>query len=168
MSALMTWRGNGLMDQMRREMDDVFRRFFTVPVDTEGPDGFAAWAPRIDVEETDKALVVKADLPGVDPKDVEVSVHDNVLELKGEKREQREDKGKNYHRIERSVGRFYRAVPLPSGADAENISATGGKGVLTVTIPKKAIAQPKRVAVKAQENNAPESRRASPTRHDAL
>src|SRR6266851_1103933 len=88
MSTLMTWRGNGLMDQMRREMDDVFRRFFTVPAETDGAEVIAAWAPRIDVEVTDKALVVKAVLPGVDPKDVEVSVHDNVLEVKGEKREQ--------------------------------------------------------------------------------
>jgi HSP20 family protein len=151
MSTLMTWRGNGLMDQMRREMDDVFRRFFVAPAEAEGPEGIAAWAPRIDIEETDKALVVKADLPGVEPKDVEVTVQDNTLFLKGEKREQREEKGKNYHRIERSVGRFFRAVPLPAGVDAENVSAAGGKGVLTITIPKKAIAQPKRVAVKAAE-----------------
>ncbi len=74
-----------------------------------------------------------------------------VLSLKGEKKEEKEEKKKNYHRVERFVGSFYRAIPLPAGADADKVVATTTKGVITVTVPKKAEMQPKKIAVKSQE-----------------
>jgi HSP20 family protein len=149
MRSLMPWRRTGgLLEPFRLEMEELFEKFFAPE---EGINGARAWAPRVDVEETDKEILVKADLPGVDPKDVEVTMAEGALILRGEKKEVKEEKKKSYHRIERFVGTFYRTIPLPAGADAEKITATSAKGVITVTIPKKVEALPKKVAVKAME-----------------
>jgi HSP20 family protein len=109
------------------------------------------WAPRVDVEETEKEILVKADLPGVDAKNIDISVTNDVLALRGEKKEQHEEKKKNYHRIERFQGEFYREISLPPGADPDKIVATSGKGVVTITIPKRPGVLPRKIAVKAQE-----------------
>lgn len=152
MKTLIPWRaGDNLMEQMRTEMDDVFQRFFGLPVEAKANGESNIWAPRVDISETDKAFIVKADLPGVDPKDVEINVRDGVLTVRGEKKEQKEEKHKNYHRVERFVGQFYRSIPLPVGVDEDNVQATTTKGVLSVTIPKKPEAQPKKIAVKSQD-----------------
>ena len=138
-------RGVNLFDSFRREMEDLFERF--LGEDGSAPASVAAWAPRVDVEETEKEFVVKADLPGVDPKDVDIQVVDNVLTLRGGKEEKKEEKKKNYHRIERFSGQFYRAIGLPAGADADKVTATTSNGTITVTIPKKPEAQPKKITV---------------------
>lgn len=153
MTGLLPWRngGSGLMDQMHREMDEVFRRFFAPPAEGNAEVQTFAWAPRVDIEETEKMVTVKADLPGVDPKDVEVTVKDRVLTIRGEKKEQREEKGKNFHRVERFEGKFFRQFELPIGLDEANVNAVTTKGVLTVTIPKVPAAQPKKITVKAGE-----------------
>lgn len=152
MRSLIPWRSNErVLDQVRNEVDDLFSHFFGGPGEWPGGGESTLWAPRVDISETDKAFVVKADLPGVEPKDVEVLVRDGILTLKGEKREQREEKQKNYHRTERFVGQFFRSIPLPVGVDEENVNATTAKGVLTVSIPKMPEAQPKKIAVKAEE-----------------
>ena len=137
-------RGINMFDSFRREMEDLFERFVA-----DGPQAgpIAAWAPRVDVEENEKEFVVKADLPGVDPRDVDIQVVDNVLTLRGGKEEKKEEKRKNYHRIERFSGQFYRAIGLPTGADADKVMATTANGTVTVTIPKKPEAQPKKIAV---------------------
>jgi len=126
-------------------MDEMFRRLLGEPLDSDGK--VPAWTPRIDVEETDKEILVKADLPGVDPKDVDVSVHDDTLFLKGEKKEEHEEKKKNYHRVERFEGSFYRAIPLPAGTDPDKVLASSAKGVVTVTIPKKPELLPRKITV---------------------
>ncbi len=130
----------------RRRMGVLFE-----PVQGNGGEVMRAWAPRVDVEETDKEFVVKADLPGVEPKDVDISFRDGALVIKGEKKEKREEKGKNYQRIERFVGQFYREIALPPGTDPEKISATAAKGVITVTVAKAPQAQAKKIPVKPQE-----------------
>ncbi|QJW94988.1 Hsp20/alpha crystallin family protein [Frigoriglobus tundricola] len=141
--------GFGLMEPFRKEMEDVMERFFG----HETGNGFGklvaarSWAPRIDVEETDKEILVKADLPGVDPRAVEIAVQNGVLTVRGERKEEKEEKGKNCHRTERFTGSFYRAVVLPPGADAEKVSATSANGVVTITVPKRAEAQPKKIVV---------------------
>jgi HSP20 family protein len=141
-------RAGGFLEPLRLEMEDLFQRFFEPWEDRgEAP----AWTPRVDVEETDKEVVVKADLPGVDPKDVEVTVADGSLVLKGERKEEREEKKKSYYRVERFVGQFYRTIPLPPGTDPDKISAATAKGVISVTIPKKPEAQPKKIVVKPQD-----------------
>ena len=150
MKSIIPWRRrtDGIFDAFRREMDSLYERFFAET--PAGPTGelVGAWAPRVDIEETDKEILVKADLPGVDPKDVEVSVTNGVLVLRGERKEEREDKKKNYHRLERFVGRFYREVLLPPGADTDKIVAAGHKGVITITVPKKPEVLAKKVTVK--------------------
>jgi HSP20 family protein len=138
-------RGVNLFESFRREIDELFDRM----VRSDGSDGQAmtAWAPQVDVEETEKEFLVKADLPGVDPKDVDIRVVDNVLTVRGGKEEKREEKKKNYHRMERFCGQLYRAIALPAGTDADKVNATSANGVITITIPKRAEAQPKKITV---------------------
>jgi len=140
-------RSGGMLDSLRTEMEELVERFFGESA-VAGLTG--VWMPRVDVEEKDDEIVVKADLPGTDPADVEVAVMGTTLVLKGERKENREEKKKNFHRMERFVGRFYREVPLPAGVDADKVTATSAKGVLTVTIPKKPEVRPKKITVKAQ------------------
>lgn len=109
------------------------------------------------MEEDDKQYTVRADLPGVDPKDVEIAVADNALIIRGQTTQQREENNKNYHRIERFEGQFYREIPLPREVDADKIQAKAGNGVLTVTAPKKAEAQPKKIAVQPEKQAEKES-----------
>jgi HSP20 family protein len=130
-------------------MENLFDRFFGD--DAGYGSAVKTWSPRIDVEETEKEMLVKCDLPGVDPKDVEVTVANGSLTVRGEKKEEKEEKKKNYHRVERFVGQFYREIPLPTGCDGSKVSATSSKGVITVSIPKSPECQPKKIAVKAQD-----------------
>jgi HSP20 family protein len=134
-----------MLEPFRKEMDEVMRRFF-------GNEEFAGptaktWAPRVDVEETEKEFLVKADLPGVDPKNVEIAVENGVMMIRGEKKEEKEETKKNYHRVERFAGFFFRAIPLPPSADAEKVTATSANGVVTVSIPKKAEARSRKVPI---------------------
>lgn len=135
---------------MPREMKELFGRLFgDMPPDEEVRPG-VEWAPLVDVTETEKAVVVKADLPGIDPKEVEVSVEDGVLCIKGEKKEEKEVKEKSAYKKERYIGKFFRSILLPGGADPEKIVASSCHGVLTVTIPRKPEMAPKRINVKLE------------------
>lgn len=117
---------------LHRSIDDLLEDFFGGNIDRTAE----AIAPRFEVSETDEAVVVEAELPGMDEKDIELTLHDNILTLKGEKKREEEAKKKNYYVSERSYGRFQRSLQLGSGVDAENVNASFRKGVLTVTIPK--------------------------------
>ena len=143
-------QGTSLINRMQNEMEDVFQRFFGPLAEAE----FAPvtrWSPSVDVEETDKNILVKADLPGVDPKDIEITLQNGELTLRGEKKEQREEKGKNFCRCERFSGSFLRTIPLPADADESNVTATTSKGVITVTIPKKPGTQSKKITVQNKD-----------------
>ena len=143
----------------RSEMERMFDRFgFGVPSMRRMFDlapsletSFSFNVPAVDVTEDDKAYKIAAELPGLDEKDVEVSVTGDVLTLKGEKRQEKEEKNKNWYVSERAYGSFQRAFTLPPGVDREKIAADVVKGVLTVTLPKSAEAQKqqKRIEVKA-------------------
>jgi HSP20 family protein len=145
--SLTPWRsGFGMMEPFRKEMESLMQQFFG----EEAGNGLSlakSWSPRVDMEETDREVVVKADLPGVDPKAIEVSVENGILTVRGEKKEEKEKKEKNYHRVERFSGSFYRAIPLPPGTDTEKVSAASTNGVVTITIPKKPEVQPRKIAV---------------------
>jgi HSP20 family protein len=105
--------------------------------------------PSMDVTETDKQIEITAELPGLEEKDVQVNVADNVLTIRGEKKAEKEEKDKAYRLVERSYGSFMRSLALPAGVDADAIKASINKGVLTVTVPKPAPAQVKKIDVKA-------------------
>jgi HSP20 family protein len=108
--------------------------------------------PQVDVADADKEIKVSVELPGLDGKDVEVSLTKETLTIKGEKREEKEEKGKDYYRSERSFGSFTRTIPLPFEIDAEKAEASFKKGVLTVSLPKtkRVISETKKVAIKAK------------------
>ncbi|HMO35500.1 MAG TPA: Hsp20/alpha crystallin family protein [Gemmatales bacterium] len=149
---LLPWRRDSQVSpfqQFHREMDQLMQRFFgDADLETTSKQ-MASWTPRVDVEEDDKQYLVKVDLPGVDPKEVDISVHENALVIRGQRKEEKEEKKKNYHRVERFTGEFYREIALPRGIDAEKIQAKSANGVISITIPKKAESQPKRVAIQA-------------------
>jgi HSP20 family protein len=152
MKSLIPWRrGGAALEPFWQEVQDFVRQFPLEPFALNVPEGMQIWTPRVDIAETEKEVVVKADLPGVEAKDVDISVVEGCLILKGEKKEEYEEKKKNYHRIERFAGNFQREITLPPGIDPEKITAVCTKGVITVTIPKKPEVVPKKIAVKVQE-----------------
>jgi|SRR5579863_1498106 len=108
------------------------------------------WAPSVDIIESDKEYLVKAELPEVKKEDVKVSVEDGVLTIRGERKQEKEDKGKKFHRVERSYGVFERSFTLPEDADDGKVSAEFKEGILSVHLAKseKAMAKPKQIEVK--------------------
>ena len=136
-----------------RELDTLqsqVNRIFGVPgVDWSDrrPADTTSWAPSVDIFETDTDLVLKAELPGVDPKDVDLSVEKNVLTLKGQRHFEHEDKKDNYHRIERSYGSFTRSFSLPTTIEEEKIRADSKDGILTVSLPKTKQALPRQIKI---------------------
>ncbi len=133
--------------EMNRLFDEAFRGFGTAPAVFSG----ASTAPALDMRETDKAVEVAVELPGVEEKDVEVSVNDGVLTVRGERRADREEKHGDWHLVERSSGSFVRSVALPSGVDDAKATAEFRNGVLTITLPKTAEAEARvrRIPIKA-------------------
>jgi len=122
---------------LRREMESIFDSFhreFQINTFFDREDHL--FTPRIDVKENDKEIKVSAELPGMDEKDVEVLLERDSLTIKGEKKDEKEDRGDDYHRLERSYGTFSRTLHLPEEVEPEKITADFKKGVLTVHIPK--------------------------------
>jgi len=140
---LVPWRTELL--PLRTEMDRLFRDFFGNGHVTRDQEEFA---PVLDVAETPEAIVVTAEVPGVEAKDIEISLMGGTLYLKGKKAEEKEEKGKTWHRVERSYGAFTRAISLPTAVNAERIEAKSKEGVLTITLPKKEEAKPKLIQIK--------------------
>jgi HSP20 family protein len=108
-----------------------------------------AWLPAVDVSETGDKITVKAEIPGMEAKDIEISMVGDTLTLKGEKKAEREEKEENYHMVERSYGSFSRTMKLPATVDADKVEATYKNGVLTVVLPKKEEVKPKAIEIKA-------------------
>jgi HSP20 family protein len=135
------------------EMNRMFDRFFTDPFDLalSDRDLMTDFNPKVDVSETEKEVRVVAELPGMDEKDIQLSLEHEALVISGEKKSESEEKGKNFHRVERSFGSFSRVIALPSEVEADKVEAEFKKGVLTVTLPKpaSAIKQSKKIQIKA-------------------
>lgn len=108
------------------------------------------WQPAVDIYETEDSIVIKAELPDVDQKDIEVRIEDNTLTLKGERKHEGEVKKENYHRIERYFGSFQRSFSLPANIHQDNVSASCDRGVLTITLPKKEETKPKQIKVEVK------------------
>lgn len=124
---------------LHREIDRVFDSFtehMPWAARSNGDSGSWQVTPRIDVSETDNALEITAELPGVDEKDIDVTVTDDILTIKGEKKSEKEDTGKDYHVVERSYGAFQRTLRLPFEVVSDKVEAKFEKGVLQITLPK--------------------------------
>ena len=105
------------------------------------------WRPAVDIKEEDKQFVIRADIPGVDPKDIEITMEAGILSIKGERTVEEKDENGGYKRIERARGTFYRRFSLPDTADVEKIEARGKDGVLEIVLPKHKKVQPRRITV---------------------
>ena len=145
MRTLTPWTG---LATVKKEMDRLFDRFWEgdfpeLPV-------FGEWTPVLDLADTKDALVVKAEIPGMDPKDIQLSLQDQMLTIKGEKRQEKEEKDEHYYRSERSYGAFTRAVRLPVTVDGSKVTATFKNGLLTVTLPKAPAAKGSAIPIKAE------------------
>jgi HSP20 family protein len=147
-----------MMRQLSREMDRLMDSFFDRGFGSLLRDSGSReddwqsrmlWTPQIDVQQRNDAVVVRADLPGVRKEDVQVEVEGEALIISGERREERAEGGddEGYRLVERSYGSFYRSVPLPQGANTDEIEATMRDGVLTITLPVPEEARPRRIAI---------------------
>jgi HSP20 family protein len=138
----------GLQQQMNRMFDDLFGGSAPRPFALEEGQEFS---PRVDVAETGKVIRVSAELPGLEESDIEVKLSRDELTISGEKRQEKDEKGHNYVRVERSYGFFRRSVPLSCEVDASKVDAAFRNGVLTVTLPKTAKGQDrKKIAIKVR------------------
>jgi HSP20 family protein len=144
--AIVKWEPFRDLMTAQRDFDRLFREAFS-PVFGETELSTRAWAPPVDIYETDNDIVLKAELPGVDPKDVEIRVEDNNLYLKGERKFEKEVKEENYHRVERSYGSFSRSFSLPNSISADKVKAEYKDGLLTLTMPKREEAKPKTIKI---------------------
>ena len=145
---LIPWRPFGELGSFRGEMDKLFDRFFS---DRPLARTFAEeWAPTVDISETEDKFLIKAELPGLDVKDVDVTISGDILTIKGEKKKEKEEKDERHHCIERYTGSFQRSFRLPVGVKTEKVDADFDKGVLKVTLPKAEEAKKKEIKVKVK------------------
>ncbi len=132
----------GLLSQLQRELERGA---------AEGSTATAEWAPAVDIKEDANRFVIHADIPGVKPEEIDISMEDGVLTIRGEKKSESKTEKEGYKRVERTYGSFYRRFSLPDTANAEAISASSKHGVLEVVIPKREAVQPKKISVSAAE-----------------
>jgi HSP20 family protein len=145
---LTPWRPFGELGSLRREMDRLWDSFFG-----ERPLARAwerEWAPSLDVSETKDNFVVKAEVPGIDAKDIDISLTGDVLTIKGEKKQEKEEKEEDYHLVERTYGAFSRSIRLPAEVESTKIKASYKNGILRVTLPKSEKVKAKEVRIKAE------------------
>ncbi len=146
---IMEWKPFREITRLRSEMDRLWDDYFGSGRKALRPlEG--TWLPSVDVSETTDKIMVKAEVPGMDAKDIDISISGDVLTIKGEKKTEREEKEENYHLVERSYGSFSRSLRLPVAVDADKIEATYKQGVLTITCPKKEEAKAKPIEIKAE------------------
>ncbi len=133
-----------MQDQMNRMMDMAWNSEFGEDL-KEG-----IWQPPVDIYEDEISLVIKAEIPDVDQKDIDVRIEDNTLTIKGERKHSSDIRKENYYRVERSFGQFQRSFSLPHSIDRENIQASCDKGVLTITLPKKKESTQKQITIEVK------------------
>lgn len=153
--AIIPWRkrehGEGVPEifSLQKHINDLFNSFF------EGGDLWKPfskkWGPHVDVSETADEVVVKAEIPGVNPKNLDVSLSEDLLTIKGEKREEEKKEGENYFRMERSYGSFSRSIQLPATVDLERVKATGKDGVVTIKLKKKEESKGRKIEITSED-----------------
>ena len=135
---------------VQREINRLFDDFFRGGMQAEEALGRSYWSPAVDIAERDNEYVVKVELPGVNKDDVKITLESNILTIRGEKKQEKEEKGENSHRLERSYGSFQRSFTLPTIVKNDKIDAVYRDGILTVTLPKAEEAKPKQIEVKVK------------------
>lgn len=140
--SMMRYEPWSLIDQLRREMERSHGEESSTASD---------WVPSVDIKENGECFTITADIPGVDPKDIDVSAEDGVLTIKGERESEKREEKDDYKRVERVYGSFYRRFTLPDSADTTNISARSTHGVLSITIPKVEKVQPRKISVESED-----------------
>jgi HSP20 family protein len=136
----------GLLNQLQRELERAHEGGAG-----EGSIATAEWTPAVDIKEESDKFVLHADIPGVKPEDIDVSMENGVLTIKGEKKTEAKTEQDGYKRVERTYGSFYRRFSLPDTANADAISAKSKLGVLEIVIPKREMVKPKKINVEAQD-----------------
>jgi HSP20 family protein len=145
--ALARWTPMGNLASFQDEMNRMFEQVFRGGTGEEAGWGVRPWAPPVDIYETDDALVLKAELPGISKDDVSIEIHQNTLILRGQRKHEAEVKEDRYHRVERAYGTFQRSFVLPTLVDQEHVQATYKDGILELRLPKSEAAKPKRIAI---------------------
>lgn len=142
--SLFPW-GRETLPSLRDEMEGLLSRIWE-----DEPDGWFSGAlkPSVDLSETEKAVEVRMDLPGVKRKEIDIQINNNLLTVSGEREVEKEEKGKTYHRVERRTGRFSRSFALPCAVAEDRVSAEYKDGILTITMPKTEEAQARKIEVK--------------------
>ena len=143
------WRPFRDLERMRKEMDRLWDSFFEGRPSRKAEE-VGEWLPTLDVLETKNDLVVRAEIPGIDPKDIDISLANDILTIKGEKKQEIEEKEENYHLIERSYGSFTRMARLPREVQSDKISASYKNGILKITLPKSEEAKKKEIKIKVE------------------
>jgi HSP20 family protein len=143
---LIRWKPVRSLDNIQDEVNRVFDSFFDARA-YAGRTAERGWDPEVDIVEDKDKVVVNVDLPGIEKEDIKVSVHDNTLTIKGERKAEKEEKDKNYHRVERVYGTFCRSFSLPSMVDGQKIKAAYKNGVLSIDLPKAEEVKPKEIPI---------------------
>ncbi|HWF23933.1 MAG TPA: Hsp20/alpha crystallin family protein [Solirubrobacteraceae bacterium] len=145
--ALIRWEPVRELNTIQSEMNRLFNTYFDAPTPGNGGGVARRWIPAMDLVETENEFVLRADLPGVDEKDVKIEIEDRVLTISGERKAEHEERKEGYYRVERSSGSFIRTLTLPEGVDPSAIKASFEKGVLDVRIAKPEVTKPHRVSI---------------------
>jgi len=146
---LVRWEPVRELTTLQNEMNRLFSSFFDTPAGggNGSTQGLRRWVPAMDLVETDDHFVLKADLPGLGPDDVNIEVEDNILTISGERKVEHETEREGFHRVERASGAFRRSLTLPEGVDLEDIAASFDNGVLEIRIPKPEERKPRKVSI---------------------
>lgn len=156
MTTLTRWQPIRELASMRNDMDRMMERFFEEPFFANAPTwsqrNGGAWNLALDVAEDADHYTVKASVPGINPDDIEITLTDNVLTIRGETKAENEAKETNWHVRERRYGSFMRSVTLPAPVEADKVEATNEHGVLTLRLPKAEAVKPKKIAIKNTVN----------------
>jgi len=145
--ALIRWSPFRELASFQDEMNKLFNEFFSRR--SRGEE-ISLWAPALDISETDDEIRIKAELPGVKKEDVSISISNNILVIRGEKKREVEEEKENFHRVERIYGSFHRSLELPSVVQTENVEASFEGGVLNIVLPKSEEVKPKEIDIKVK------------------
>jgi HSP20 family protein len=147
--AMIPWRGRTLpgatLETLREEMNDLLGRFWA---GTAEPFELADWSPPLDVSESEDAVLVDMEVPGIDPSSLDISVAGDVLTIRGEKAAVTQEPARHFHRAERRYGSFMRSLTLPAPVEPDRVEATARQGVVSIRLPKRQAAQAKRVEIR--------------------